>query len=140
MEAQSQLAVAVEKERAATEELRFLKSQQASLESQNSLVRQEKARLLAQLDAEKSKREKAEDDSNRLENVEVLTISFHVGVGSAVFQLSSLAVRCRGKPPPRFPPAPTRLRQSCVNSMLFVTPSHLLKRGRGQSQGQWRNG
>lgn len=65
VEAQSQLAIAVEKERAATEELRFLKSQQASLESQNSLVRQEKARLLAQLDAEKSKREKAEDDSNR---------------------------------------------------------------------------
>lgn len=74
MDAQSQLAVAVEKERAATEELRSLKSQQASLESQNSLVRQEKSRLLAQLDAEKSKREKAEDDSNRLENVvDVLT-------------------------------------------------------------------
>lgn len=67
VDAQSQLAVAVEKERAATEELRSLKSQQASLESQNSLVRQEKARLLAQMDAEKSKREKAEDDSNRLE-------------------------------------------------------------------------
>lgn len=68
MDAQSQLAVAVEKERAATEELRSLKSQQASLESQNSLVRQEKARLLAQLDAEKNKREKAEDDSSRLEH------------------------------------------------------------------------
>lgn len=69
MDAQSQLAVAVEKERAATEELRSLKSQQTTLESQNSLVRQDKARLLAQLDAEKSKREKAEDDSNRLENI-----------------------------------------------------------------------
>lgn len=69
MDAQSQLAVAVEKERAATEELRSLKSQQASLESQNSLVRQEKARLLAQLDAEKNKREKAEDDGSRLEHV-----------------------------------------------------------------------
>lgn len=69
VDAQSQLAVAVEKERAATEELRSLKSQQASLESQNSLVRQEKARLLAQLDAEKNKREKAEDDGSRLEHV-----------------------------------------------------------------------
>lgn len=69
MDAQSQLAVAVEKERSATEELRSLKSQQASLESQNSLIRQEKARLLAQLDAEKNKREKAEDDSSRLEKV-----------------------------------------------------------------------
>lgn len=76
MDAQSQLAVAVEKERAATEELRSLKSQQASLESQNSLVRQEKARLLAQLDAEKNKREKAEDDGSRLEHVvEVETTS-----------------------------------------------------------------
>lgn len=81
MDTQSQLAVAVEKERAATEELRSLKSQQASLESQNSLVRQEKARLLAQLDAEKSKREKAEDDGNRSENVvEVSTTSSHVVV------------------------------------------------------------
>lgn len=70
VDAQSQLAVAVEKERAATEELRSLKSQQASLESQNSLVRQEKARLLAQLDAEKNKREKAEDDGSR-EHVEL---------------------------------------------------------------------
>lgn len=65
-DAQAQLAVAVEKERSATEELRSLKSQQASLESQNSLMRQEKARFLAQLDAEKSKREKLEDESSRL--------------------------------------------------------------------------
>lgn len=64
-DAQAQLAVAVEKERSATEELRCLKSQQASLESQNSLMRQEKARFLAQLEAEKSKREKLEDESSR---------------------------------------------------------------------------
>lgn len=64
-DAQAQLAVAVEKERSATEELLSVKSQLASLESQNSLVRQEKARLLAQLEAEKNKREKVEDESSR---------------------------------------------------------------------------
>lgn len=64
-DAQAQLAIAVEKERSATEELLSIKSQLASLESQNSLLRQEKARLLAQLDAEKNKREKLEDESSR---------------------------------------------------------------------------
>ncbi|MEQ2210412.1 hypothetical protein XENOCAPTIV_013070 [Xenoophorus captivus] len=62
---QAQLAVAVEKERSAAEELLSIKSQLASLESQNSLLRQEKARVLAQLEAEKSKREKLEDESSR---------------------------------------------------------------------------
>lgn len=65
VDAQAQLAVAVEKERSATEELLSVKSQLASLESQNSLVRQEKARLLAQLEAEKNKRENLEDESSR---------------------------------------------------------------------------
>uniref|UniRef100_A0A8C5DFK5 TATA element modulatory factor 1 TATA binding domain-containing protein n=1 Tax=Gouania willdenowi TaxID=441366 RepID=A0A8C5DFK5_GOUWI len=69
-EAQAQLAVAVEKERSANEELRSNKSQQASLDSQNSILRQEKARLLAQLDAERNKRETLEDDRNR-EHVEL---------------------------------------------------------------------
>ncbi|XP_054472585.1 TATA element modulatory factor [Anoplopoma fimbria] len=64
-DAQAQLAVAVEKERSATEDLLAIKSQLASLESQNSLFRQEKARLLAQVDAEKTKREKLEDESSR---------------------------------------------------------------------------
>lgn len=64
-EAQVQLAVAVEKERSATEELLSMKSQLASLESQNSLLRQEKARTLTQLEAEKNKREKLEDESSR---------------------------------------------------------------------------
>lgn len=151
MDAQSQLAVAVEKERAATEELRSLKSQQASLESQNSLVRQEKARLLAQLDAEKSKREKAEDDSNRLENaVKVLTTSSHVVQasgsgrcdGGGFIGFSAFELRCEEwrETPTLLPSAPTRPGQSCVNSRLFVAQSHLLKRGRAQSQGQWRNG
>nr|XP_046240493.1 TATA element modulatory factor [Scatophagus argus] len=64
-DAQAQLAIAVEKERAATEDLLSLKSQLASLESQNSLIRQEKARFVAQLEAEKNKREKLEDESSR---------------------------------------------------------------------------
>ncbi|XP_068450724.1 TATA element modulatory factor [Clinocottus analis] len=64
-DAQAQLAVAVEKERSATEDLLSIKSQLISLESQNSLLRQEKARLLAKLDAEKNKREKLEDESSR---------------------------------------------------------------------------
>ncbi|TNN41437.1 TATA element modulatory factor [Liparis tanakae] len=64
-DAQAQLAVAVEKERSATEDLLSIKSQLVSLEVQNSLFRQEKARLLAQVDAEKSKREKLEDESSR---------------------------------------------------------------------------
>lgn len=65
VDAQAQLAVAVEKERSATEELLSIKAQLASLESQNSLVRQEKARLQAQLEAERNKREKVEDESSR---------------------------------------------------------------------------
>ncbi|KAM9860211.1 TATA element modulatory factor isoform 2-T2 [Aulostomus maculatus] len=69
VDAQAQLAVAVEKERSATEDLLSIKSQLASLESQNSLLRQEKVRVLALLDAEKNKREKLEDESSR-EHVE----------------------------------------------------------------------
>ncbi|XP_069004564.1 TATA element modulatory factor [Embiotoca jacksoni] len=69
-DAQAQLAVAVEKERSATEDLLTIKSQLASLESQNSLLRQEKARHLAQLETEKNKREKLEDENSR-EHVEL---------------------------------------------------------------------
>ena len=65
MDAQAQLAVAVEKERAATEEVMAVNSQLASLESQNSLLRKEKGRHLVQLDAEKNKREKLEEDGSR---------------------------------------------------------------------------
>lgn len=65
VDAQAQLAIAVEKERSASEELMSFKSQLASLESQNSLFRQEKARLLSQLEAEKNKRERLEDECCR---------------------------------------------------------------------------
>ncbi|XP_006630683.2 TATA element modulatory factor [Lepisosteus oculatus] len=65
VDAQAQLAVAVEKERSAAEDLLSFKAQLASVESQNSLLRQEKGRLQVLLDSEKSKREKLEDDSSR---------------------------------------------------------------------------
>ncbi|XP_051931330.1 TATA element modulatory factor isoform X2 [Hippocampus zosterae] len=70
VEAQAQLAAAVEKERAATEDSLSVKCQLASLESQNSLLRQEKVRLLALVEAEKSRREKLEDESSR-EHIEL---------------------------------------------------------------------
>lgn len=65
VDAQAQLAVAVEKERSATEELLSIKAQLVSLESQNSSLRHEKAKLLTQVEAEKNKREKLEDESSR---------------------------------------------------------------------------
>ncbi|XP_061641125.1 TATA element modulatory factor isoform X2 [Phyllopteryx taeniolatus] len=73
VEAEAQLAVAVEKERAATEELLSIKCQLVSLESQNSLLRQEKVRFLALLETEKCRREKLEDDSNR-EHIELANL------------------------------------------------------------------
>ncbi|KAF4107584.1 TATA element modulatory factor isoform X1 [Onychostoma macrolepis] len=69
-DAQAQLAVSVEKERSATEELLAIRAQIASLESQTSLLRQEKGRLQGQLDAERMRREKLEDDFSR-EHVEL---------------------------------------------------------------------
>ncbi|XP_051528913.1 TATA element modulatory factor-like isoform X2 [Myxocyprinus asiaticus] len=69
-DAQAQLAVSVEKERSATEELHAIRAQIASLESQTSLLRQDKGRLQGQLDAERMRREKLEDDFSR-ERVEL---------------------------------------------------------------------
>ncbi|XP_051768189.1 TATA element modulatory factor isoform X1 [Ctenopharyngodon idella] len=69
-DAQAQLAVSIEKERSATEELLAIRAQIASLESQASLLRQEKGRLQGQLDAERMRREKLEDDFSR-ERVEL---------------------------------------------------------------------
>ncbi|TTB85607.1 TATA element modulatory factor [Bagarius yarrelli] len=64
-EAQAQLAVAIEKERSATEELNAIKARLASLEAQSSSLRQEKGRLQGLLDVEKTRREKLENDSSR---------------------------------------------------------------------------
>lgn len=69
-DAQAQLAVSVEKERSATEELLAIRAQITSFESQASLLRQEKGRLQGQLDAERMRREKLEDDLSR-ERVEL---------------------------------------------------------------------
>ncbi|XP_078517603.1 TATA element modulatory factor-like [Lissotriton helveticus] len=72
-EAQTLLAAAVEKERAATEEIILFKTQISSAESQISLLRQEKSRLQAQLEVEKTRLSKVEEEHSRyqveLENV-----------------------------------------------------------------------
>ncbi|XP_042535820.1 TATA element modulatory factor [Dipodomys spectabilis] len=64
-ESQTLLAAAVEKERAATEELLANKIQMSAVESQNALLRQENSRFQAQLQSEKSKLRKLEDENNR---------------------------------------------------------------------------
>uniref|UniRef100_A0A4W3HZJ6 TATA element modulatory factor 1 n=1 Tax=Callorhinchus milii TaxID=7868 RepID=A0A4W3HZJ6_CALMI len=64
-DSQTQLASAMEKERSVTEELLLIRTQISSLESQNSLIRQDKSRLQAHLEAERVRLEKTEDESNR---------------------------------------------------------------------------
>lgn len=64
-ESQTLLAAAVERERAAMEELLANKIQMSSVESQNALLRQENSRLQAQLESEKNKLRKLEDENSR---------------------------------------------------------------------------
>uniref|UniRef100_A0A2K6N218 TATA element modulatory factor 1 n=1 Tax=Rhinopithecus bieti TaxID=61621 RepID=A0A2K6N218_RHIBE len=64
-ESQTLLAAAVEREHAATEELLANKIQMSSMESQNSLLRQENSRFQAQLESEKNRLCKLEDENNR---------------------------------------------------------------------------
>nr|XP_031542183.1 TATA element modulatory factor isoform X2 [Vicugna pacos] len=64
-ESQTLLAAAVERERATTEELLANKIQMSSMESQNSLLRQENSRFQAQLESEKSRLRRLEDENNR---------------------------------------------------------------------------
>lgn len=66
-ESQTLLAAAVERERAATEELLANKMQVSSIESQNSLLRQENSRFLAQLESEKNRLRRLEDENNRFQ-------------------------------------------------------------------------
>ncbi|XP_066100894.1 TATA element modulatory factor isoform X2 [Saccopteryx bilineata] len=66
-ESQTLLAAAVEREHAATEELLANKIQLSSLESQNSLLRQENSRFQAQLESEKNRLRKLEDENNRFQ-------------------------------------------------------------------------
>ncbi|XP_018410933.1 PREDICTED: TATA element modulatory factor isoform X1 [Nanorana parkeri] len=74
-ESQTWLASAVEKERASAEELLSIKIQISAMESQNSLLRQEKCRLQAQLEVEKSRLSKMEEEHSRnqveLENLKM---------------------------------------------------------------------
>ncbi|NXC12414.1 TMF1 factor, partial [Corythaeola cristata] len=64
---QTLLAAAAERERAATEELRSNKIQMSSTESQNSLLRQENTRLQAQLEVERNRLKKMENENSRYE-------------------------------------------------------------------------
>ncbi|NXS53413.1 TMF1 factor, partial [Brachypteracias leptosomus] len=66
-ESQTLLAAAAERERAATEELLSNKIQMSSTESQNSLLRQENTRLQAQLEAERNRLKKMENENSRYE-------------------------------------------------------------------------
>ncbi|XP_063268056.1 TATA element modulatory factor [Prinia subflava] len=66
-ESQTLLAAAAERERAATEELLANKIQMSSSESQNSLLRQENSRLQAQLEVERNKLKKMENENSRYE-------------------------------------------------------------------------
>jgi len=64
-ESQTLLAAAAERERAATEELLSNKIQMTSTESQNSLLRQENTRLQAQLEVERNRLKKIENENSR---------------------------------------------------------------------------
>ncbi|KAM6325485.1 TATA element modulatory factor isoform 1-T1 [Podargus strigoides] len=66
-ESQTLLAAAAERERAATEELLSNKIQMSSAESQNSLLRQENTRLQAQLEVERNRLKKMENENSRYE-------------------------------------------------------------------------
>ena len=65
VEAQTQLSVAVEKERSATERTMTLESRVTVLENQTASLRQEKSRLTASLELEKAKAETLEEGQQR---------------------------------------------------------------------------
>lgn len=66
-ESQTALAAQTERERAATEELLANKMQLSATESQNSILRQDNSRLQAQLEAERARLKKLENENNRFE-------------------------------------------------------------------------
>lgn len=65
VDAQTQLSVAAEKERNATEKALTLQSRVAVLENQTATLRQEKSRLMASLELEKAKAETLEEGQQR---------------------------------------------------------------------------
>jgi hypothetical protein len=67
VEAQTQLATAIEKERFASEKQMESSMRLSSLESQISSLRQERSRLLAELDVERAKVELAEEAKHKYE-------------------------------------------------------------------------
>lgn len=64
-ETQNQLAIAVEKERTANDQLLDLSSKLTSLETQNSRLRQEKSQISAQLEVLKNKIELSEENKEK---------------------------------------------------------------------------
>ena len=65
VEAQTQLSIAVEKERSSTEKTLTLQSRVTALEKQTALLRQDKSRLTASLELEKAKAETLEESQQR---------------------------------------------------------------------------
>ncbi|KAM8931154.1 TATA element modulatory factor [Pelodytes ibericus] len=83
-ESQTWLASAIEKERACTEELLAIKTQISAIESQNSLLRQEKSRFQAQLEVEKLRLSRMEEEHSRGEvEVENLKMEYKKTVEEA---------------------------------------------------------
>ena len=64
-EAQSQLAVAMERERNAQEEALQLRTETSALNSQVGLLRQERGRLQVQLEAERSRAQEIQEEMGR---------------------------------------------------------------------------
>jgi hypothetical protein len=65
VDAQTQLNIALEKERSAVEQHMILKSKVGALETQLSNVRQEKSQLLATVELERAKLETLEESQHR---------------------------------------------------------------------------
>ena len=65
VEAQTQLSMAVEKERSSTEKMMTLQSRVTALEKQTTSLRQDKSRLTASLELEKAKVETFEESQQR---------------------------------------------------------------------------
>ena len=77
-EAQAQLAAAVEKERFASEKLMESNVRLSGLESQISYLRQERSRLVAELEVAKAKVEVAEEAKLKYVSIHTVVISCFV--------------------------------------------------------------
>ena len=77
VEAQSQLSLAVEKERSATEKSMTLQSRVTQLERQAATLRQEKSRLTASLELERAKAETLEESQQRCVHIFISSTGLH---------------------------------------------------------------